>query len=95
MKLIDLRLQQEVKVTLKGYLVRARTQTASHPVETWDRIAHDIWNITGESVVRETVINYARKFKIEPLRPLTQPEADAAEREDEEEAESPLVAATG
>lgn len=85
MKLIDLILRQgSPSTTLKRFIVRARTQTATHPAETWDKIAHDIWNTTGEPLVRETVINYARTFGIEPMRPMSQPEADDVVRDDDE-----------
>lgn len=76
MKLIDYVLRERHKISLKRYIVRARTQTDTHPAETWDEIAHRLWNLTDEPMVRETAINYARIFGIEPLRVLSQPEAD-------------------
>lgn len=82
MRLIDMLLQQEADTTLKRYIVRARTQTKTSPAKTWDQIAHEIWNLTGEPLVRETVINYARAFGIEPLRTMTPAEAYATEAAD-------------
>lgn len=87
MRLIDLLLRQQANVTLKRYIVRARTETATHPAETWDKIAHNIWNLTGEPLVRETVINYARAFGIEPLRPMSQSEADQSEADESDPGE--------
>lgn len=85
MRLIDLLLRREANITLKRFIVRARTQTPTHPEETWDQIAHNIWNLTGEQLVRETVINYARTFGIEPSRAMSQPEADDAVRDEDED----------
>lgn len=79
-RLINLLLKERTNITLRRYILRARTETATHRAETWDEIAHNIWNLTGEPLVRETVINYARTFGIEPTRPMTQSEADDAVR---------------
>lgn len=84
MRLIDLLLRQKSNITLKRFIVRARTQSGTHPAETWDKIAHDIWNATGEQLVRETVINYARTFGIEPMRAMSEPEAADAVRDEDE-----------
>jgi hypothetical protein len=82
MMLIDLLLRQNTGVSLRKYLMKARRDTPDHRPETWDQIAHQVWNQTGEKVVRETMINYARRFGIPVNRPLAakevaEPPADA------------------
>jgi hypothetical protein len=75
MDLLDDRLMQRRGISLQQYLIQARRISPDHPVQSWDQIAHDLWNITGVSAVRETMINYGRRYGLA---------ADRALRSDEE-----------
>lgn len=70
MRLLDVLLKKQ-QTSLFQLIREARTRTADKPrIETWDDIAFRIRALTGERVVRETVINYAMRLGIKPYRAL-------------------------
>lgn len=82
MRLLDILLRQNANVSLRRFLAQRRKQTASHEPKTWDDIAHEVRNLTGERVVRETMINYARAHGLAPERAIPEAEADAIDAEE-------------
>lgn len=71
MKLLDKTLQYEHNTSLRAFLTKSRRANATPdgPL-TWDDIAREIWTLTGEKVVRESMISYARRLGLAPERVL-------------------------
>lgn len=84
MRLIDLLLRQNGQVSLRVFILRERRGTAERNSANWDDIAHKVRLITGERVVRETMITYARKFGLAPNRLPSDLQVQRAEVEDGE-----------
>lgn len=75
MKLLDVQLQYKEGITLRQYLTKARRKNATpEGPMTWDAIAHAVWTMSGEQVVRESMINYARRMGLAPERVLGESE---------------------
>lgn len=86
MRLIDLLLKQNAQISLRRFIIKERRGSASRHPANWDDIAHQVRLITGERVVRETMISYARVFGLAPERIPTETEAaqaEAAERDED------------
>lgn len=80
MRLIDLLLKQNAQISLRRFIIKERRGSATRHPANWDDIAHQVRLITGERVVRETMISYARTFGLAPERIPTATDAEQAEQ---------------
>lgn len=71
MELLDVLLRQKKHMSLRRFLTLSRRpQPGTGLPLTWDDIAYRAREATGQRIVRESMITYARKFGLAPERVL-------------------------